>query len=608
MTVKNHCGIVGQTMTESFLPFTPGQISTFIFDADELGYEQARLRGEITAEAQERTFRAARTDVGTNAQNANGDYLYHPLDVADLECPTTGYGRSTLPDGNITTTVGPPWLPLIVPPKELIYLNPEWRSACNNTIGQVLTDSFAIFDPPRALTPGQALGSSRSSENQAAAQTTAESPQSAPTIQPGQPVATVAAATGTPQSQRNNDPPQQGKSFADQFFDTKNGGNSVNGATDPALKEDPISKAGPGAKGVPAGKEEDKGTQDPQEPDQMAKQGNVGAVDPKQMSSIPQSSVSLANKSTEDTGSKKPDSDPQGMTPVDSPKDPTSNGEDGQVEGPQDPQKMVGYGDEGVAGSKDISSTPQLKASPPTQTTEYPGSNRPYSGQRVSTGSEANSVDSQDGPVGQVLENGIAMDSAISSLSPSVKPSSGSPEVGEADPKVDEAGLSGSDTSRGNKGVTPQASNISASVTASPPDSSVSAWSKLLDEIQVRPTGETLAQGSGRLFFNGTSALSITSRTATLNSTGISSSEGRVSSSTSLETSKASTSGSEAGGEGTDGNTETEGGLPLPPSVIPVTATVSSESAGAKRKIPRPYCIANVVTACCVVGRLWGFG
>ena len=80
------------------------------------------------------------------------------LDINDLACPTWGLGRSTAVNGTVLTTIGPPWLPLIVPPLELFSLDPTWSSQCTAMLtDQFALTTFALFDPPIALTPATLL-------------------------------------------------------------------------------------------------------------------------------------------------------------------------------------------------------------------------------------------------------------------------------------------------------------------------------------------------------------------------------------------------------------------------------------------------------------------
>ena len=79
---------------------------------------------------------------------------FAPLDIKDLACPTWGLGRSTSADGTVITTIGPPFLPLIMPPKQALSLDPTWASLCTAINGDGFQiGSFVIFDPPHVLTP-----------------------------------------------------------------------------------------------------------------------------------------------------------------------------------------------------------------------------------------------------------------------------------------------------------------------------------------------------------------------------------------------------------------------------------------------------------------------
>lgn len=80
------------------------------------------------------------------------------LDVRDLACPTWGLGKSTSANGTVITTIGPPWLPLIVPPIQMFTLDSMWASICTGILSdQFALTTFALFDPPIALTPAAAL-------------------------------------------------------------------------------------------------------------------------------------------------------------------------------------------------------------------------------------------------------------------------------------------------------------------------------------------------------------------------------------------------------------------------------------------------------------------
>ena len=86
--------------------------------------------------------------------------IFKPLNVADLDCPTFGLGLATGADGTVRTTVGPPYLPIIIPPSQALTLDPDWQKQCTGYQSALEGDpgfSFAIFDPPHALTAAGAL-------------------------------------------------------------------------------------------------------------------------------------------------------------------------------------------------------------------------------------------------------------------------------------------------------------------------------------------------------------------------------------------------------------------------------------------------------------------
>lgn len=72
------------------------------------------------------------------------------LNTADLACPT--WGIETPNGGLLGYTVGPPFLPIIVPPPELLSFDPSWASCSYVGVANFIM-SYGIFDPPRILTP-----------------------------------------------------------------------------------------------------------------------------------------------------------------------------------------------------------------------------------------------------------------------------------------------------------------------------------------------------------------------------------------------------------------------------------------------------------------------
>ena len=131
--VTDQCGPLGSTLTNPIITLAPDVLSTYLPYSYEIGSTYM-------------------DDNGYPGDMFLG--IVKPLKISDLQCPTFGIGISTNADGSMHTTVGPPWLPVIVPPQQAFSLEPSWESLCTGLLsfapGMI---SFAIFDPPRALSP-----------------------------------------------------------------------------------------------------------------------------------------------------------------------------------------------------------------------------------------------------------------------------------------------------------------------------------------------------------------------------------------------------------------------------------------------------------------------
>ena len=138
--------------------------------------------------------------------------------MADLECPTFGLGPGTHTDGKPCRTVGPLYLPLIVPPSQVLLLDPGWLKACTGLLSYAEgLSSFAIYDPPIALQPGLGLVAPSPSPRPQDPATTLDPP-SAPTetppVQPAQvpsadiPKPTASDTVNLPPATNPQSPPQ----------------------------------------------------------------------------------------------------------------------------------------------------------------------------------------------------------------------------------------------------------------------------------------------------------------------------------------------------------------------------------------------------------------
>ena len=177
MAVHDQCGPLGQNKTGVFIAVPPGQLSTSRVDLSPL---VRRVGSEWL-------------DPSVYGQGFFAEGNIQPFVAADMNCPTFGLGVSTDDQGLVRTTIGSPWLPLIVPPSQALSLDTAWLKYCTGILSysQNLA-SFGIFDPPHALVPDPAGGLVRPSESQP---TPAVDPEQT-RIQPGQsPTAATPSAT-----------------------------------------------------------------------------------------------------------------------------------------------------------------------------------------------------------------------------------------------------------------------------------------------------------------------------------------------------------------------------------------------------------------------------
>ena len=135
--IKDECGSFGPTLTNPIITLPPNVLSTYIPPDYSIGS----------------TYTDPNVHDGPNRFVGRAE----PLKIADLQCPTFGLGFGTSADGSVYTTVGPPWLPIIIPPPEVFTLDPVWESICTDLASYYVFYSFAIFDPPFALTPASSL-------------------------------------------------------------------------------------------------------------------------------------------------------------------------------------------------------------------------------------------------------------------------------------------------------------------------------------------------------------------------------------------------------------------------------------------------------------------
>ena len=141
--LRDMCDTVGPILTNAIVTFPPGGLSTWKppTDTDDPYYRYGL--GSVWANY----------FVGGAADGHPGSFA--PLDVKDLACSTWGLGRSTDSSGSVITTIGPPFLPLLMPNTQMFSLDPTWARLCTglNLDTYAINQTFIILDPPTALTP-----------------------------------------------------------------------------------------------------------------------------------------------------------------------------------------------------------------------------------------------------------------------------------------------------------------------------------------------------------------------------------------------------------------------------------------------------------------------
>ena len=144
--MKDRCTTVGPNLVDPIVTLPPGGLSTWKPPANKWynNYDMYTV-SELWHDP-------------SGQFNMPIAYGIAPLNLKDLACPTWGLGRSTSIDGTVITTIGPPWLPLVVPPTEIFSLDPIWASQCTGLLtDQFALTTFALFDPPIMLTPAALL-------------------------------------------------------------------------------------------------------------------------------------------------------------------------------------------------------------------------------------------------------------------------------------------------------------------------------------------------------------------------------------------------------------------------------------------------------------------
>ena len=228
-TVSDQCTTIGPILTDAIITLPPGGLSTWRPEAglyskvgvygNPEGIDSFTV-GEVWSDPSDKFIRPQ--DIKS-------------LNVQDLACPTWGLGLSTSANGDIITTIGPPWLPLIVPPMEMFTLDPTWASDCAGFWTDPYTlSTFALFDPPIALTPGALL-----------LPTPPARPMPAPAPTPADPTTAPERATPTPKAAKPaslpNDPADPPARTGDPGINSPTPSPVTGSADPPSLPNSPVA-------------------------------------------------------------------------------------------------------------------------------------------------------------------------------------------------------------------------------------------------------------------------------------------------------------------------------------------------------------------------------
>ena len=229
-SVSDVCGQVGPALTNPIVALPPGVLSTY---SPLIPFT-----------------------IGEKYTDPNGQFLGWPfigdqkaLDIKDLACPTFGLGRFTGVDGSVSTTYGPPYLPIIIPPLQIMTLDPSWQKSCGSILHNAPgLKSYGIIDPPRILTPADALGPPAPATVPALQTVTPLSKaeniaQPAPTTVQGIPAPTHVPAIPDAQNSPPSDPPSNPQTGADPFssLDPESSGLANSGNPEQNQQDPPTS-------------------------------------------------------------------------------------------------------------------------------------------------------------------------------------------------------------------------------------------------------------------------------------------------------------------------------------------------------------------------------
>ncbi|KAG8534375.1 uncharacterized protein KY384_001220 [Bacidia gigantensis] len=234
--VVDWCGQIGAASTSPFIAVAPQHLSTVYIGNYTMGQEVSFEKAGMF-----------RDGGGTTSRR---------LDIADIECPTFGVGRSTAADGKMHYIIGHPWLPMILRPVEVLSFDLVSSASCQwIPDGWWNAQAAALFDPPRSLEPGEGLVPDPTQPT-VADTTPVDPPSGDPPAQPAQPVTTeLPVQTGGPGGLSIGNPGQSPDPKGVSEADPKDGQQDPAGSIQDPQKSTNIDDPNDNNHGDPSGEE-----------------------------------------------------------------------------------------------------------------------------------------------------------------------------------------------------------------------------------------------------------------------------------------------------------------------------------------------------------------
>ena len=192
VSVTDHCKTWGKAYHNPTIDLPPGDLSTLSFHGNGIVFDGFAPKTGVVDPAACRTY--GLSNGSTHSYQAY-DYSVTP---STLSWVTTA-----------SYTMGPPYNPILLPPKQLTALDPEWQACTSwDAYGDNAYDLiFGLYDPPRVLTPTTAIVDPSPTPPNPAPQQASPTPQPASPILPIVPVVTASPNAAADPSHPTGDPP-----------------------------------------------------------------------------------------------------------------------------------------------------------------------------------------------------------------------------------------------------------------------------------------------------------------------------------------------------------------------------------------------------------------